>query len=47
MENLMKDHEQALPTDDVTDLGAATEITLGTWDPVLMENHIMPQARDF
>ncbi|MDZ4690970.1 hypothetical protein [Terricaulis sp.] len=36
-----------LPEEAVTDLGAATELTLGVWDPMLKENLIMPQSRDF
>lgn len=31
----------------VTDLGAASEVTRGVVDPMLKENHIMPQSRDF
>jgi hypothetical protein len=33
--------------DGVADLGAASEVTQGVWDPMLKENHIMPQSRDF
>lgn len=41
-------NEQFIPAeDDVTDLGAASEVTQGVWDPMLKENHIMPQSRDF
>lgn len=32
--------------EDVTDLGAATDLTLGTPDPVLKEQFVIPQARD-
>jgi hypothetical protein len=32
--------------DDVADLGAASEVTRGVWDPMLKENFVMPQARD-
>lgn len=33
--------------EDLIDLGAASEVTQGVWDPMLKENHIMPQSRDF
>ncbi|MDZ4690971.1 hypothetical protein [Terricaulis sp.] len=33
--------------DDVIDLGAATEVTQGIYDPVKKENLVTPQARDF
>ncbi len=29
---------------DVSDLGAATERTLGVWDPILKENHETPES---
>lgn len=33
--------------DDIIDLGAATEVTQGIYDPVKKENLVTPQARDF
>lgn len=33
--------------EDVTDLGAASEVTQGIADPVKKENLVTPQARDF
>lgn len=42
------DKQRLLENDaPVEDLGAATDVTRGVWDPMLKENHIMPQARDF
>lgn len=32
--------------DVVTDLGAATELTLGTYDPLLKEAFVIPESRD-
>lgn len=32
--------------DDVVELGAATEKTLGIYDPILRENFVSPEARD-
>lgn len=43
----MNEQGRAEGEDAVTELGAATEVTRGFWDPMLKENHIMPQARDF
>jgi hypothetical protein len=39
-------HERDLPDDDVIDLGAATEKTLGLPDDILKENFVVPEARD-
>lgn len=33
--------------DDLTDLGAASDLTHGFWDPMMFENHLTPEARDF
>ncbi len=33
--------------DDVIELGAATEVTLGIYDPVRKEDFYIPEARDF
>lgn len=33
--------------DDVVELGAATETTLGIYDPIQKENFVEPEARDF
>lgn len=30
--------------EDTSDLGAATERTLGVWDPILKENHETPES---
>lgn len=43
----MKNDEKRLAQDSVADLGAATEVTRGVWDPMLKENHIIPESRDF
>lgn len=32
--------------DNVTDLGAATEVTLGIPEPLAKENYVEPEARD-
>lgn len=32
--------------DDVVELGAATEKTLGIYDPIRKENFVDPEARD-
>lgn len=32
--------------DDVVELGAATEVTLGIYDPIQKENFVDPEARD-
>ncbi len=32
--------------DDVTELGAATEVTLGIYEPLAKENFVEPEARD-
>ena len=31
----------------IVELGAASELTRGIWDPVMMENHLTPESRDF
>lgn len=30
----------------VTDLGPASEVTLGVWDPIYKENFVSPHMRD-
>ena len=30
----------------VTDLGPASEVTFGVWDPIFKENFVTPQMRD-
>ncbi|MCR6645818.1 MAG: hypothetical protein NVV62_15515 [Terricaulis sp.] len=35
------DHEEI-----VTDLGPASDVTRGIWDPILKENFVLPQMRD-
>ena len=43
----MNEHEASERDDVVSDLGPATGVTQGVWDPVLKEYLVMPQARDF
>lgn len=31
----------------VDDLGAASALTRGFWDPMMWETHVVPEARDF
>ena len=35
-----------LITEDIVDLGAASERTLGTYDILLKESFVIPEARD-
>jgi hypothetical protein len=39
----MREHEDR-PHDEIVDLGAATERTLGVWDPLLKESHDTPES---
>lgn len=41
----MREHEDH--DSEVLDLGAASEVTQGIYDPVKKENLVTPQARDF
>jgi hypothetical protein len=43
----MHEYETSERDEVVTDLGPATSVTQGVWDPVLKEYLVMPQARDF
>jgi hypothetical protein len=45
MESVMREDLEL--NDEVTDLGAATDVTLGIYDPVKTESLGTPQARDF
>ena len=47
METTMREDNITETEDDLTDLGAATEVTLGIPDPQKKENFVTPLARDF
>ncbi len=40
----MREDQEPKADDHLIDLGAATERTLGPWDPWLKENHITPES---
>jgi hypothetical protein len=42
----MENHEDLDHDEIVTDLGAASEVTLGVWDPIFKENFVSPHMRD-
>lgn len=42
----MENHEDLDHDDIVTDLGPASEVTLGVWDPIFKENFVSPHMRD-
>lgn len=46
LELTMIDDRVSESEQELTDLGAATELTQGIWDPMLKESFVMPQARD-
>lgn len=43
----MKHDDELTEFETPIELGAATELTQGIWDPVMKENFITPQHRDF
>jgi hypothetical protein len=45
MESAMREDTER--QEDIVDLGPATEVTQGIYDPVKKENLVTPQARDF
>lgn len=40
----MNKDQMSTPEAELTELGAATERTLGVWDPILKENHETPES---
>lgn len=40
----MREEEITVVSEDVAELGAASERTLGVWDPLLKENHDTPES---
>lgn len=42
----MREETTTTQSTELTDLGAATEVTLGIYDPTAKEEFIVPEARD-
>lgn len=40
----MRDDQLQTFGDEITELDAATDRTLGEWDPLLKENHLTPES---